>query len=58
MGRAGRQRVAESVYNWDRKVDRVIEIYRETIGRHAPQARLPEVAPPAEPVPDEAGRPS
>jgi glycosyltransferase involved in cell wall biosynthesis len=35
MGEAGRRRVTESPYNWDRKVDRVIEIYRETLERHA-----------------------
>jgi glycosyltransferase involved in cell wall biosynthesis len=42
MGQAGRRRVAESVYNWDRKVDRVVEIYRETIERHASKALRPE----------------
>ncbi len=44
MGQAGRRRVAESVYNWDRKIDRFLEIYAETIDRHASKSRRPGVA--------------
>jgi len=44
MGQAGRRRVSESPYNWDRKVDRVIEIYRETLERRASKAPQGELA--------------
>ena len=46
MGRAAIQRVASGTYDWDRKIDRFLEIYAETIGRHAlaSKDRRPEVA--------------
>ena len=35
MGRAAILRVGSGTYDWDRKIDRFLEIYAETIGRHA-----------------------
>jgi glycosyltransferase involved in cell wall biosynthesis len=37
MGQAGRERVERGTYTWDHKIDRVLEIYRETIDRAARQ---------------------
>ena len=34
MGKAAIQRVESGTYDWDRKIDRFLEIYAETIGRH------------------------
>lgn len=48
MGRAAIRRVASGTYDWDRKIDRFLEIYAETIERHAhalaSKGRRPEVA--------------
>jgi glycosyltransferase involved in cell wall biosynthesis len=33
MGRAARERVQVGYYTWDRKIDRTLEIYRETLDR-------------------------
>ena len=45
MGRAARERVQGGTYTWDRKIDRILEIYRETLdgasARRAPQPPQP-----------------
>jgi glycosyltransferase involved in cell wall biosynthesis len=47
MGETAQRRVRETVFNWDHKVDRMIEIYRAAVGRtSAPaSARAPGAAP-------------
>ena len=35
MGRAAIRRVESGTYDWDRKIDRFLEIYAETIARSA-----------------------
>jgi glycosyltransferase involved in cell wall biosynthesis len=35
MGRAARDRVESGTYTWDRKIERILEIYRETLDRAA-----------------------
>lgn len=35
MGRKAREKVLTGVFNWDHKIDRILEIYGETIGRPA-----------------------
>lgn len=39
MGAAGRERVRSGWYTWDRKVDRILEIYEETLERAGAPAR-------------------
>jgi glycosyltransferase involved in cell wall biosynthesis len=46
MGDAAIRRVASGTYDWDRKIDRFLEIYAETIDRHASKGLRPEVAAP------------
>ena len=44
MGRAAIRRVESGTYDWDRKIDRFLEIYAETIDRHAAKTPRAEVA--------------
>jgi glycosyltransferase involved in cell wall biosynthesis len=50
MGSAGRAKIA-AVYSWDVKATRMIEIYREVLGRAAPAATAPASAPAPAPAP-------
>jgi glycosyltransferase involved in cell wall biosynthesis len=43
MGRAAIRRVESGTYDWDRKIDRFLEIYAETIDRHAQAAKAPRL---------------
>jgi glycosyltransferase involved in cell wall biosynthesis len=44
MGRAAIHRVESGTYDWDRKIDRFLEIYAETIARKASKSPRSEVA--------------
>jgi glycosyltransferase involved in cell wall biosynthesis len=46
MGRAAIRRVESGTYDWDRKIDRFLEIYAETIARRASKSPKAEVATP------------
>jgi glycosyltransferase involved in cell wall biosynthesis len=46
MGRAAIRRVESGTYDWDRKIDRFLEIYAETIARKASKSPRSEVAAP------------
>jgi glycosyltransferase involved in cell wall biosynthesis len=41
LGQGARQRVQQNYYSWDAKVDRVLEIFQETLQRRARQSRSP-----------------
>ena len=44
MGRAALEKVSVGTFNWDHKIDRILEIYAETIGPSRPEGPRPEVA--------------
>ena len=44
MGRAALEKVSVGTFNWDFKIDRILEIYAETIDRRSPKAPRPEIA--------------
>lgn len=53
MGRAARRKVATGTFNWDHKIDRILEIYSGTIARAGGRVPRPGVAAP--PVGSPAG---
>ncbi len=55
LGEAGLAKVRSSLLNWDLKIDRILEIYRETIGKSELVSIAPVPVPVPVPVPTSSG---